>query len=102
MDVVKTVNSNNLSVSLKQEYWGIYVKVFSELAVSMIRAGEEGGFLEDVLKRIANFTDHQEELKNRVVGAMIYPVFLTTFGTIIVSFLLVYFVYRSQPDPECI
>ncbi|MCH9655446.1 MAG: type II secretion system F family protein [Planctomycetes bacterium] len=76
---------------------GQHPKVFSELAVSMIRAGEEGGFLEDVLKRIANFTDHQEELKNRVVGAMIYPVFLTTFGTIIVSFLLVYFVPKFEP-----
>uniref|UniRef100_UPI00260611F1 type II secretion system F family protein n=1 Tax=uncultured Gimesia sp. TaxID=1678688 RepID=UPI00260611F1 len=76
---------------------GQHPKVFSELAVSMVRAGEEGSFLEDVLKRIANFTDHQEELKNRVVGAMIYPAFLTTFGTIIVSFLLVYFVPKFEP-----
>ncbi|MCG8482997.1 MAG: type II secretion system F family protein, partial [Clostridia bacterium] len=45
---------------------GQHPKVFSELAVSMVRAGEEGSFLEDVLKRIASFTDHQEELKNRV------------------------------------
>ncbi|WP_144981926.1 type II secretion system F family protein [Gimesia aquarii] len=76
---------------------GQHPKVFSELAVSMVRAGEEGSFLEDVLKRIANFTDHQEELKNRVVGAMIYPAFLTTFGTIIVSFLLIYFVPKFEP-----
>ncbi|MFK7777316.1 MAG: type II secretion system F family protein [Gimesia sp.] len=76
---------------------GQHPKVFSELAVSMIRAGEEGSFLEDVLKRIANFTDHQEELKNRVVGAMIYPAFLTTFGTVMVSFLLVYFVPKFEP-----
>src|SRR5207249_2276570 len=33
---------------------------FTELAVSMVRAGQEGGFLEDVLKRIADFTEHQE------------------------------------------
>ncbi|MBN71008.1 MAG: pilus assembly protein PilC [Gimesia sp.] len=76
---------------------GQHPKVFSELAVSMVRAGEEGSFLEDVLKRIASFTDHQEELKNRVVGAMIYPAFLTTFGTVIVSFLLVYFVPKFEP-----
>ncbi len=43
-------------------------KVFSELAVSMVRAGEEGAFVEDVLKRIADFTDHQEMLKSRVTG----------------------------------
>ncbi|WP_339731147.1 type II secretion system F family protein [uncultured Gimesia sp.] len=76
---------------------GQHPKVFSELAVSMVRAGEEGSFLEDVLKRIAHFTDHQEELKNRVVGAMIYPAFLTTFGTATVSFLLVYFVPKFEP-----
>src|SRR5262249_5669828 len=35
-------------------------KVFNELAVSMVRAGQEGGFLEDVLKRIADFTEKQE------------------------------------------
>ena len=48
-------------------------KVFSDLAVSMVRAGEEGAFVEDVLKRIADFTDHQEMLKSRVTGAMVYP-----------------------------
>src|SRR5262245_56086105 len=43
-------------------------KVFTELAVSMVRAGQEGGFLEDVLTRIAIFTEHQEDLKAKVVG----------------------------------
>lgn len=67
-------------------------KVFGELAVSMIRAGEEGSFLEDVLKRVAAFNEHQEELKSRVVGAMVYPVFLMGAGSIIVIWMLVQFV----------
>jgi len=67
-------------------------KVFSALSVSMVRAGEEGGFLEDVLKRIAAFNDHQEELKARVVGAMVYPIFLLVVGAIIVIVMLVKFV----------
>jgi len=46
------------------------VTAFTELAVSMVRAGQEGGFLEDVLRRIADFTENQEDLKARVVGAM--------------------------------
>jgi len=49
---------------------------FNELAVSMIRAGQEGGFLEDVMERIAIFSEHQEDMKAKVVGAMAYPVFL--------------------------
>ncbi len=48
-------------------------KVFSDLAVSMIHAGEEGGFLEDVLERVATFTEHSEELKARVTGRWFIP-----------------------------
>ena len=51
-------------------------RAFNELAVSMVRAGQEGGFLEDVLRRIADFTEHQEDLKAKVIGALAYPVFL--------------------------
>jgi len=72
-------------------------KAFSELMVSMVRAGEEGGFLEDVLKRIAAFTEHQEELKGRVIGAMIYPLFLIGVGGVIVSILMVWFVPKFEP-----
>ncbi|MFQ5732325.1 MAG: type II secretion system F family protein [Planctomycetaceae bacterium] len=72
-------------------------KVFGELAVSMVRAGEEGSFLEDVLKRIATFTEHQQELKARVTGAMVYPAFLLVMGTLIVTGMLVFFVPRFQP-----
>ena len=72
-------------------------KVFRELAVGMVRAGEEAGFLEDVLSRIAAFTDHQEDLKNRVMGAMVYPLFLVVMGTSVVTAMMVFFVPRFAP-----
>ncbi len=72
-------------------------RVFPELAVSMIRAGEEGGFLEEVLKRIAMFTEHQEDLKNRVIGAMAYPLFLIGASVLVVSGMLVFLVPRFAP-----
>jgi general secretion pathway protein F/type IV pilus assembly protein PilC len=72
-------------------------KAFSELMISMVRAGEEGGFLEDVLKRIADFTEHQEELKGRVIGAMVYPIFLLSIGGLVVAALMVWFVPRFEP-----
>jgi general secretion pathway protein F len=72
-------------------------KVFSELATSMVRAGEEGAFMEDVLKRIADFTDHQEMLKSRVMGAMVYPVFLLVMGIVVVTAMLVFFVPKFTP-----
>jgi general secretion pathway protein F/type IV pilus assembly protein PilC len=72
-------------------------RVFSELVVSMVRAGEEGGFLEDVLKRVAMFTEQQEDLKGRVVGAMAYPMFLLTACIFVVSGMLVFLVPQFAP-----
>ena len=70
---------------------------FNELSVSMVRAGQEGGFLEDVLKRIADFTEHQEDLKAKVVGALAYPVFLLVVGFIVLNILIIFFVPQFKP-----
>jgi general secretion pathway protein F/type IV pilus assembly protein PilC len=72
-------------------------RVFDELVVSMVRAGQEGGFLEDVLKRIADFTEHQEDLKAKVTGAMAYPVFLAVVGFLVLNVLVIFFVPRFEP-----
>jgi general secretion pathway protein F len=74
-----------------------YPKVFNELAVSMVRAGQEGGFLEDVLRRIADFTEHQEDLKGKVVGSLAYPVVLGVIGFIILNVLVIFFVPNFEP-----
>ncbi|RIK63649.1 MAG: pilus assembly protein PilC [Planctomycetota bacterium] len=62
---------------------------FSPLHVSMIRAGEKGGFLEEVLVRIAAFTERQNELRNKLIGSMLYPAILMLVGAGVVTFLLV-------------
>ena len=66
--------------------------VFSDIAVNMARAGAEGGFLEDALERVAKFTEEQDELKSRTIGALVYPAVLAVVGTIVVTVLLVFFV----------
>ena len=72
-------------------------RAFDELSVSMVRAGQEGGFLEDVLKRIADFTEHQEDLKAKVIGALAYPGFLATVGLLILVALVIFVVPRFEP-----
>ena len=72
-------------------------RAFNELSVSMVRAGQEGGFLEDVLRRIADFTEHQEDLKAKVIGALAYPVFLAVTGFIVMNILVLFFVPRFEP-----
>jgi len=54
-------------------------------------------FLEDVLQRIADFTEHQEDLKAKVVGALAYPVFLAGAGFIVLNILILFFVPRFEP-----
>ena len=71
-----------------------YPRVFSEMAINMTRAGAEGGFLEDALERVAHFTEQQEDLKSETVGALAYPLFLGTIGSLIVMVLIIFFVPR--------
>lgn len=95
--VVKEVRDDVADGTRLAEAMRHHPTVFSELAVSMVRAGEEGSFLEDSLGRIAEFTEHQEELKGRVVGALVYPAFLVVVGTAVVAAMLVFFVPKFEP-----
>lgn len=69
-----------------------FPKAFSEMAINMVRAGGEGGFLEDALERVASFTEQQEDLKGRTISAMVYPLLLGTAGTTVVTVLVIFFV----------
>ncbi len=73
-----------------------YPRVFGEMSISMIRAGGEGGFLEEALARVAEFTDSQDDLRKRTNGALAYPVFLGVVGTLVVIILLVFFVPKFE------
>jgi general secretion pathway protein F/type IV pilus assembly protein PilC len=74
-----------------------YPRAFSEMAVNMVRAGAEGGFLEDALERVATFTETSEDLKGRTLGAMAYPIILGVIGSSVVMFLIIFFVpYFAQ------
>jgi general secretion pathway protein F len=65
-------------------------KVFSDLYVNMIRAGEESGALEGVLLRLADFTENQILLKNRIRAALAYPLIMTIIGAGVMIFLLTF------------
>ena len=69
-----------------------YPVVFGEMAIQMVRAGTEGGFLEESLEHVAHFTESQDDLKNRVTGAAAYPMVLAIFMTVVIVLVLTYFV----------
>jgi len=78
------------------EAMGRHPRVFNDLIVSMVRAGQEGGFLEDVLKRTAGFVEHQEDMKSKVVGALAYPAFLAFAGLTVLLMLVIFFVPKFK------
>src|SRR5207249_12067828 len=96
-EVVREVRAEVAQGTALAEAMSDHPRAFSELAVSMVRAGEEGGFLEDVLQRIADFTEHQEDLKGKVIGALAYPIFLAVAGVAVLAVLLIFFVPKFEP-----
>ena len=69
-----------------------YPAIFSSLYVNMVRAGETSGTLEIVLDRLADITEKQQALMNRIQTALAYPIFMLVFGTLVLFILLVYIV----------
>ena len=74
-----------------------HIRVFPELHVGMVRAGEQGGFMQPVLKRLAIFVDQRDQLRNKVISSMIYPVFLLLVGMVVVLVMTTYFLPRLEP-----
>jgi general secretion pathway protein F/type IV pilus assembly protein PilC len=96
-EVVKDVRAKVADGTGIAQAMAQHPRCFNELAVSMVRAGQEGGFLEDVLRRIADFTEHQEDLKAKVTGALAYPIFLAGIGFIVLNVLIIFFVPKFEP-----
>ncbi len=80
----KVMEGSKLSDALKG-----YPKVFGDLYVNMINAGENSGALDIVLQRLADFTEGQAKLRSKVIGAMIYPAIMSVVGFLLMIALLV-------------
>jgi general secretion pathway protein F len=76
----------SLSRALEEEHGA-----FSRLYVSMVRAGEAGGALDETLKRLADYLERARSLRESVIGALVYPAFLL-FGVLGSLILLLTFV----------
>ncbi len=67
-----------------------FPRVFSELAVGLVRAGEVGGVLDETLDRLAQFTEKDMELRRKIKSAMTYPVLVLIVAFGIVTFLVAF------------
>lgn len=70
------------------EALGAYPKMFNKLFVNMVKAGELGGVLEVVLKRLAEYQEKANRLRGKVVSAMVYPIIILVISVGILVFLM--------------
>jgi general secretion pathway protein F len=83
----KVVEGHTLATGL-----GEYPRVFPEIYRATVAAGEQSGHLDQVLERLADYTESRELTRQKVLGALLYPIVLTVMCFTIVSVLLVYVV----------
>jgi type IV pilus assembly protein PilC len=74
----------------------LHPRIFNNLFVNMVKAGEVGGVLELVLNRLSEFQEKANKIKNKVVSAMVYPIIVMTMAVGIMAFLLVFIVPKFE------
>jgi general secretion pathway protein F/type IV pilus assembly protein PilC len=74
-----------------------FPQVFPPLHTAMVQAGERAAFLEQVLSSLSGFLERLDDLRGKVLGAMIYPTLLTLLGTGVMIAALVFFVPKFEP-----
>jgi len=67
-------------------------KVFDELFVNMVEAGEAGGILDNILQRLATYIEKAEALKRKIKGAMVYPAVVMSVAVLATVFMLIFII----------
>jgi general secretion pathway protein F len=83
----KVVEGHTLATGLSE-----FPRVFPEIYRATVSAGEQSGHLDAVLERLAEYTESREQMRQNILGAMLYPMVLTLMCFTIVSILLTYVV----------
>ncbi|MCU0661883.1 MAG: type II secretion system F family protein [Myxococcota bacterium] len=65
-----------------------YPRIFDELFVALVAAGEVGGILDTIMKRLADYIEKREQLERRIKGAMVYPVAILVITVVVVTVML--------------
>ncbi len=89
-DVISQIKSDvetgsNLADALKK-----HKKLFDDLYVNLVAAGEAGGILDEVLLRLAGYIEKNMKLKKKVKGAMIYPIIVMSVAVVVIAIIMVF------------
>lgn len=90
-EVLSGITKDVESGSTLGDAFAKYPNVFSDVYVNMVRAGEEGGILDDILKRLATQVEQDASIRKKIKSAMTYPVVILTV-TVLAFFGIMLFV----------
>jgi type IV pilus assembly protein PilC len=96
-NALKGVRDSVRSGSTLADAFKNYPRVFSELFVSSVAAGEAGGMLDLTLKRLADHVEKEVDLKNKVKAALTYPIILITATVIIIGIFMLFVIPSFIP-----
>jgi len=89
-DVLYQIKSDVEQGSTLSEALKKHPKVFDDLYVSLVAAGEMGGMLDQILNRLASYMEKSEKLVKRVKGAMTYPAVVIGIAIVVVAVILIF------------
>jgi type IV pilus assembly protein PilC len=78
------------------EAFAKHPKCFDRLYVNMVKAGEAGGALEVILRRLADFKEKSQSLKRRITGAMVYPTVVILVAMSILTFIMLFIIPKFE------
>ncbi|MCW8132810.1 MAG: type II secretion system F family protein [Planctomycetota bacterium] len=82
--------------SALSEAFGKHPRVFDKLYVNMIKAGEAGGILPEILNKLAEYLEKSQRLKQKIVGALVYPVAVTTIAGGILAMIMIFIIPQFE------
>jgi len=87
-DIVGDINKNVQSGDSLAQALQRHPKVFGPLTIAMVRAGETGGMLEDVLFRLADYAENEAALKGKILSSLAYPAVMVVAGSLVITILV--------------
>ena len=91
-EVIAEVRSDVEAGMILSKAFARHPKVFNRLFVAMVEAGESSGTLDSVLDRVAIQIEKETQIKRRVKSAMVYPIVVMSFATLVLIFMLMFIV----------
>jgi len=87
-DIVGDINKNVQSGDSLAQALQRHPKVFGPLTIALVRAGETGGMLEDVLFRLADYAENEAALKGKILASLAYPAVMVVAGSLVITILV--------------